>query len=535
MRRGVLAPASAAESGELEAALDALPDAFILLDGDGRVRWANAHAALLCGRAEGTLEGKALADVLPSVLAEAILPEIAALGTGGEVRSFDLRMEQDGDWYAGHAHAAGPGIVLHLHDITRRRQVEGALAFLADAGAVLAGELDEGRLLSAVAGLIVPRFADWCLVAVRGTGDAVRRIEVVARDPRDTDRLLAPELARGRGDGGPADLIARGMATTEPVLVPFDRRVADTGWPPSDCVLLLPLPMRGGNAGTIVMGRAPGASAFRRDEIQVAHTVGRRVGLALENARLFDAAQRATALRDDVLSIVAHDLRSPLYAIVLAASAVGDERLDDVALRQTARQSILKAAERIDRLLEDLLNAARLDAGWAPREAERVAVSQLLEDTVETFRRRALLEGVRLEVRLHELGEAQVEVDADRMNEALSNLVDNALRFTPRDGTVTLSAEDTPSGLLLSVTDTGPGIDAAALPRLFDRFWQARRSGRAGAGLGLFIARRIVEGHGGSIWAESEQGRGSVFRILLPYHFGGDSGARTEPDSGPSS
>ena len=103
------------------------------------------------------------------------------------------------------------------------------------------------------------------------------------------------------------------------------------------------------------------------------------------------------------------------------------------------------------------------------------------------------------------------------MYEAIGNLLDNAIKFTGRGGSITLSAERMPHGVRVSVTDTGSGIDAEMLHHLFDRFWQARHSGRGGSGLGLFITRRIVEGHGGRIWAESTVGKGSAFHIAMPH------------------
>ena len=229
------------------------------------------------------------------------------------------------------------------------------------------------------------------------------------------------------------------------------------------------------------------------------------------------AARREAAMRDDVLAIVAHDLRSLLNVIVLAASALpDDDAVDVLAVRRIAKRSMLSAADRMERLLTDLVDAARLDADPVPTDTRPVAIAGLLEECAETFRGRAQAEGIQLEVRVEPGANVRLEVDPNRLHQALGNLVDNALKFTPKGGTVLLSAENTREGVQLSVTDTGCGISEEALPHVFDRFWQARRARRAGAGLGLFIALRIIEGHGGRIWAESQVGAGSVFRILLP-------------------
>ncbi len=508
-------------------ALDDLRDVFVLLDEHGTVLAANACAAELCGRTGEPLAGRPFLEVLPAPFATGIRAAVEAVLAHGEPRSFDVRVKDGDGWYAGHAYRTTEGALLHLHNVTARRNSEDALAFLVEAGAALTTVLDEDRLMRTVTRLVVPRLAEWCLVVLRESPEKPCRFHAAATDDGLRRHIAASGEAACAGDGAAAILVQEAMVAETATLLtretcPESLRRCDL-WNRDDTVLLCRLAGRTGSIGAIIMGRGPIASPFRRDEISLATTLANRAGLVLENVRLLEAERRATRLRDDVLTIVAHDLRGPLNAIVLGATALPADAISQFEeLHQTARRSVLAAADQMNRLLEDLVNAARLDAGWAPRERRGVKVARLLEEVVETFRWRAEKEGIRLSVRAHDADREEVDVDAGRMYEAIGNLLDNALKFTPRGGTVTLEASRAPRGVRISVTDTGSGIDAETLHHLFDRFWQARRSGRAGSGLGLFITRRIVEGHGGRIWAESTVGKGSTFHITLPR---GESGA----------
>lgn len=238
---------------------------------------------------------------------------------------------------------------------------------------------------------------------------------------------------------------------------------------------------------------------------------------ALENARLFQEAEAATRTRDDMLAIVSHDLRTPLSVIslstegMLAALPQGEE----VRRQRTALERIQRAARRMNTLVGDLLDASQIEAGQLPVDKCPNAPAALVEEAVESIRPLAADRSLRLTSSVPE-GLPSIEVDRSRILQVFSNLLGNAVKFTSIGGEITVSAEPQPGHVLFSVTDTGPGIPAEDLPHLFDRHWQARATARKGAGLGLFIAKGIVEAHEGVLQVRTQRGVGSTFFFTLP-------------------
>ena len=225
-----------------------------------------------------------------------------------------------------------------------------------------------------------------------------------------------------------------------------------------------------------------------------------------------DAAERSARLRDEVLGIVSHDLRDPLGRIVMAGHGLADGSMPDAPM---VGRLIVRSGELALRIIRDLLDVTAIEAGRLAIHAEPVQVETIVDAIDAMFRDAAAHAGLRWTLERRG-GPVDVVADVDRVVQALGNLVANALKFTPRGGRVTLTIAGDPHEARFCVTDTGPGIAAEHLPRLFDRFWQARTLRRAGAGLGLAIARGIAEGHGGRIEVSSEPGRGSTFTLALP-------------------
>ena len=254
--------------------------------------------------------------------------------------------------------------------------------------------------------------------------------------------------------------------------------------------------------------RAP--SLIRR---VVTHNIGQGV-----MTRGYEQAREAVAAREEVLKVVSHDLRNPLSTIGMAASLMLDEELaPDVRTRQL--QTIKRAGDRMNRLIQDLLEVAKLEAGKPALRTQRVEVGALVAEAYDALNPIAAAQSITLEVDVHPALPA-IDADPGRVQQVLSNLVGNAVKFTPKGGRITMRA-DAPHGMVrLSVADTGAGIPPERLAQVFGRFWQADRTDRRGLGLGLAIAKAIVEAHGGTIWVESEVGKGTTFYFTLgssPY------------------
>ncbi len=226
------------------------------------------------------------------------------------------------------------------------------------------------------------------------------------------------------------------------------------------------------------------------------------------------ALRRAVYQREEVVSIVSHDLRNPLGVVAAAADLLIELPLDEKERRLQA-EIIARSAGRMGRLIEDLLDVARIEAGAFVVRPSAERVRPILEEAIELSAHQAEQAGVALlvEVASHV---PPARMDRDRILQALTNLIDNALRFTARGGSVTLGGVERDGRVALSVSDTGEGIAPDAVDRLFDRFWQTEGAGKGVAGLGLAIVRGIVEAHEGEVQVESEQGVGTTFVLLLP-------------------
>lgn len=240
---------------------------------------------------------------------------------------------------------------------------------------------------------------------------------------------------------------------------------------------------------------------------------------ALARARSFDAEQekRKTAelvarAREEVLGVVAHDLRNPLSLIVTSTELL-EENLESER-RQQILQIAKRAGRQMNRLIGDLLDTVQMQSGKLSMDVEDLPVAVILGQADETFQPRAANRHILLTVIPPE-SDVFVRADPLRVQQVLGNLIGNALKFTPVDGYITVRAVTGDTEVTFHVTDSGPGMSPEQLPHLFEQFWQARHDKR-GVGLGLTIAKGIVDAHGGRIWCESTVGSGSTFSFTLP-------------------
>ena len=226
-----------------------------------------------------------------------------------------------------------------------------------------------------------------------------------------------------------------------------------------------------------------------------------------------EALRRAIGQREDVVSIVSHDLRNPLGVVLAAADLLLDLPLDDVERRRQA-EVIRRSGERMRGLIEDLLDVARMEAGAFVVHLSTEDLLPILREVRSDFEDQARTRGIRLEVDACSR-DAKARVDRDRIIQALANLLDNALRLTPEGGRVVLGVSERDGQVDLTVSDNGPGVEPELLERLFDRFAQSSSAG-GGAGLGLAIVKGVAEAHGGEVVTASAPGGGATFTIRLP-------------------
>jgi signal transduction histidine kinase len=342
---------------------------------------------------------------------------------------------------------------------------------LAEASRALGASLDSATTLRQLTRTLVPALADRCSVEIPGAG------------PAGAHEALRE--AGGEPAGGPAS------------------------------VLRVPLRGAAGELGTLTLVRHDPLRDFGPEEAELARELGRRAALALENARHFADARRATRARDQVLSFVAHDLRNPLGSISASAEMLRLLLPPDAPpahLQTLAR--IEQTAQRMHGMVEDLLEVSRLEQGALTVHPVAVPAGPLFVEAEALLRPLSRLHDVALS--FHGPAAPLVRADAPRVVQVLSNLVGNGFKFTPAGGRVEVRWRVEAEELVVSVADTGCGIAADELPHVFGSFWQSRPADRRGVGLGLVIARAVVAAHDGRMWVDSRVGVGSTFHFTLP-------------------
>jgi PAS domain S-box-containing protein len=239
-----------------------------------------------------------------------------------------------------------------------------------------------------------------------------------------------------------------------------------------------------------------------------------------EQVELHRRLQRAVKARDDTVGVVAHDLRNPVSAVKMLSAALMSREDLTVLPPEAAEQLklIREAAVQMDRLIRDLLDVTRAEAGRLRVDLQPVTPNALLQGALRTLKPLVEEAGIVLNVDLPSTA-ATVDADPERIGQVLSNLIGNAIRFTPRGGAITVTALEEGDGLRVSVADSGTGIGRDQIVNIFERYVETPQSNirSRGAGLGLPIARGIVQAHQGRIWVESEPGHGATFHFTLPF------------------
>lgn len=255
---------------------------------------------------------------------------------------------------------------------------------------------------------------------------------------------------------------------------------------------------------------------FEQADLETAEEFAQRIALALENAKLFTEAKSATQSREEILSMVSHDLKNPLTGIFLNAEFLKK----NPALPNSAQKplkTIEDAAHQMNELIRDLVDLQKIDTGKLSVEGKcrACAAEKLVRDAIESQSSHAGSKNQRLELGI--LGQIpEVNADPSAILRVFQNLIGNAIKFTPRDGRIVVQAERAGDSVVFSVQDSGPGISPDLLPHVFDRYSQAKATANLGVGLGLAIAKGFVEAHGGRIWVESQLGAGSTFFFSIP-------------------
>ncbi|WP_241758805.1 sensor histidine kinase [Pyxidicoccus parkwayensis] len=494
----------------LAAIIQASPAAIMLVDMDGTVRLWNPAAERMFGWTADEVLGQVLPGV-PESRREEFHRDLEGVAQGRVLSGAEtVRQHRDGtpiqvaQWTARVCPPGGPaqclGIVV---DVTERQRSEDAQRFLAGAGGVLAASLEQEQTLKHVAHLAVPEYAETCGVFLSEETGEVRCVATADADDAVPRVIPVPGL----------DVVSQVIASGEPAL--HTGQEEDTA---GTCAwLCVPLQVRGQAFGALTF--VTSRRHYDARDLELAQELARRAALALDNARLYREARQAIRLREEFLSIASHELKTPISALQLqvqtlqaaltrSPSGIPAPRLQrslDVVERQLKRQT---------QLVNELLDVSRISAGRLDLCLESLDLGALVREVAERFEPELARTGTPLELVL--APGALGRWDRLRLDQVLTNLLSNAVKYG-RSQPVHVELTTTDTCVRVAVRDEGIGIAAEHLSRLFHRFERAvSERNYGGFGLGLWIARQMVEAMGGSIAVSSNLGVGSTFTVELP-------------------
>jgi PAS domain S-box-containing protein len=475
-------------------------DAIISIDHERRITLFNWGAERIFGYTADEALGQPLDMLLPEVLRGRHAAHIAHFAASAATarrmgeRSPIVGMRKNGEVFPAEAsisrfRAGGQWTFsVIFRDITDRQRTEDGLRFLAETGALLTDIVRDPTVLQRVAERCVPTLGDVCVI-----------------DLVDDGRTTAAAVAAG--EAVLADRV-RAAREAEPL-----------AWASSlglGSVCVVPLITQDRVLGAISFAMGPSGRRHDASYQVLADELAVRVALAVDGATLYQQARRAVASRDEVLAVVSHDLRNPLSAITMCIGALREAPGPSPDVASELLETVRESTTLMSRIIQDLLDVASIDAGRLAIERRSQPLQPVVAQVAAMLEAMAVEQQLSLSVEL-EAGLPEVTIDAGRILQVLANLVHNACKFTKPGGTVRITAIRVPEAVEVRVSDSGAGIAREDLPRVFDRFWHNQQGSTIrSTGLGLAIARGIVEAHGGRIWVESRRGEGSTFAFTLP-------------------
>jgi PAS domain S-box-containing protein len=510
--------------GFLEATgADEFPAGLALLDKEGRIFYANREMRewLLEGDiGEDPEEGPRLLDLMPPdcrLAAEGSLREAAESGGFSYREALEIKRE-DGELFFNLSvfplalpGEAPSGFVVAVQDITRMMRLRKAYGQASSYIDQLVNSLNDGIYAMDLEGRF--NFCNQRMLEMLGMSEE----EFLSSSPKDVvhpdDRPLVKEMLRRRREG-------------EKVTFEVRLRRSDGSFLPAE-IRSAPLVEEGEQVGIVSV--AHDITERKRLEKEV-----RRSRLDLERA--YEELSVLDKMKSDFIAIASHELRTPLSIIKGYAEAFLYGELGELTETQREKLELVNSrADQMTRIINDLLDITRLEEGRLVGERRPAPIREIIDSTAAEFEQMARRRSIRLSTQVQE-GLPPVLVDVWRVHQVLENLVSNAIKFTPEGGEAGIIATLRPASRMVEVAvfDTGPGIPRSEQEKLFDKFYQmdatsTRSAG--GLGLGLAICKGIVEAHGGSIWVESEKGKGSFFKFTLPLADGPRESQEKKPDS----
>jgi PAS domain S-box-containing protein len=525
-------------SRHLASIVDSSDDAIVSKDPDGIVLSWNRSAERMFGYSAEEAIGKSIRLIVPDDRQSEEDEVLRKMRRGEAIDHFEtVRQHKDGTPVR-ISLTVSPirdeqgrivGASKIARDITERERAAERAAFLAQTGKVVGGSLDYEATLTAVANLAVPAIADWCAVDIIGENGAIERLAVAHVDPTKTE--LARTIRDRYEDPRSPYSIQHVIRTGEPAMISqiTDDMIVAAAKGDQERIemvrslglvsyVCVPLVAHGRTLGALTFASAESGRRYDEDDRAFAQEVADRAALAVDNARAYKEAQVASRLKDEFLATLSHELRTPLNAILGYARLLNSGMM--AADKQpNALATVERNATALAQMVEDVLDVSRIISGKIRLNIQPVDVPSVVRNAVNTIMPAADAKQIRIQTIVDPVA-APVAGDPDRLQQVAWNLVSNAVKFTPKHGQVQVRVERINSSVEIVVSDTGIGLKPEFVPHLFERFRQGDGGitrENPGLGLGLAIARHLVELHGGSVYATSAgEGQGATFRVRLP-------------------
>jgi PAS domain S-box-containing protein len=529
----------------LAAIVESSDDAIVSKDLSGVVLSWNQAAERMFGYTAEEMIGSSIRRIIPDDRQSEEDKVLASIRAGRRVDHFEtVRKGRDGRLVPISLTVSpivdASGVVIGAskiaRDISDRKRAEQQVAravqrdaFVAEATMALTSSLDVEHTLRTLARLAVPYLADYCAFDVLAPDGAVARLAVAHVLPAKAE--VAEELRTRCEDrdapGSPEQVVRSRTVTfipevTDEMTAASARgdeerlsRIRALGLVSYMCV---PMIAHDRTLGAMTLANAESGRHFTDEDLRIARDVATRSALAIEIAQSYQQLQSANRLKDEFLATLSHELRTPLnavlgYARMLQSGAITDEKIPQ------ALEVINRNAGALAQIVEDVLDVSRIVLGKARLKVQPTDVAAVVEDAIATVMPAVDAKGLRLKCQLGH-GTATVSGDHSRLQQVVWNILSNAVKFTPRGGSIDVRVTQRDSHVEIVVSDSGIGFPASFRPHVFERFRQAESGTtrlHGGLGLGLAIARHIVELHGGTIDAQSGgEGKGATFSVMLP-------------------
>lgn len=410
-----------------------------------------------------------------------------------------------------------------LRDITDQLRLEKGNQLLSEVGAALAESgLILEKTIQKLAEVSVKSLGDYCILNIVRDKEESDILKIVAKDPGNTRQC--ENILSLIQSGAFAHLIVKAQ---ESLLIEniTDYQLSLLSSNEAELKMLLdlnlvsllsvPLIAKQKFIGTLVIISTTKNHKYHDFDLKLASGVALRAALSIENSHLYNESKKAISSREEILAVVSHDLKSPLTTVKLIGETLQLLEFPDKKTCESLAKKIGKSARQMEVLIGDLLDFAKIQSGAFSVNQTTEYLYEALRETTESLQAQAESNQQSLVLDFNS-DLPRVNIDLPRISQVILNLLGNALKFTPAGGTIKVTAEVRDADVLVSVSDTGPGIPPEYLTKVFDRFWQVEGTKHKGSGLGLSIAKGIVLAHGGKIWAESELNKGTTFYFTVP-------------------